>query len=266
LGNYLNTCSPKAGWQWLIQGIQLFRKKPAEMFLFGNTYLFVILFIGFLIPFLGAMIVTMASPTMSFGIMLAGRMGEKNMRVGPSVLFQAFTLKFREHLRSLIVLGAIHTMCFALIKLFAYLLLGEQPPTTINDLQKGNNAANSAFMEYMAVYMLFVSISSIPVLLAFWFAPVLVIWHNMKPMQALFSSWVAVWRNKSSFLLYGIGWVVLGVGFSSVVVTILTLLGLPAPLLSALNMMCIALVMAISLCTFYPTYKAIFENNSSSII
>ena len=40
-----------------MQGVQLFRKKPGEMFLFGNTYLFIILFVGILIPFLGAAVV-----------------------------------------------------------------------------------------------------------------------------------------------------------------------------------------------------------------
>ena len=72
-----------------MQGVKLFRKKPGEMFLFGNTYLFIILFVGILIPFLGAAAVAMASPALGFGIMLAGRMAQKGLRVGPSVLFNA---------------------------------------------------------------------------------------------------------------------------------------------------------------------------------
>jgi len=261
LANYVHTCPPSAGWDWLMQGVQLFRKKPGEMFLFGNTYLFIILFVGILIPFLGAAVVAMASPALGFGIMMAGRMAQKGLRVGPSVLFNAFTQEHRKHLQSLLVLGAIYTACFALIKLFAHLLLGAQPTVSMDDLQNGDPAANAAFMEYMVQYMVFVGLFSIPVLLAFWFAPVLVVWHNMKPVQALFSSWVAVWRNKSSFLIYGMGWLILGLGFSSVFVAVFTMLGLPAAFVSALNMMCVALVMAVSLCTFYPTYKAVFEHD-----
>jgi hypothetical protein len=244
-----------------MQGVQLFRKKPGEMFLFGNTYLFIILFIGILIPFVGAAAVAIASPALGFGIMLAGKMGQQGLRVGPSVLFTAFNQDNRKHLQSLITLGAIYTACFAIIRLLAYLALGAQPTMTMDDFQKADPATSAAFMEYTVLYMLFVGVSSIPVLLAFWFAPVLVVWHNMKPMQALFSSWVAVWRNKSSFLIYGMGWLILGIGFSSVFVVLFTLLGLPAPFVSALNMMCVALVMAVSLCTFYPTYKAVFEHD-----
>lgn len=244
-----------------MQGIQLFRSKPGEMFLFGNTYLFIILFVGILIPFLGAAIVAIASPALGFGIMLAGRMGQKGLRVSPGVLFNAFNQENRKHLQSLLVLGAVYTACFALIRLFAHLLLGAQPTVSIEDLQNTDPQANAAFMEYMVLYGIFVGVSSIPVLLAFWFAPVLVVWHNMKPIQALFSSWVAVWRNKASFLIYGMGWLILGLGFSSVFLFVFMTLGLPPAFLSALNMMCVALVMAVSLCTFYPTYKAVFEHD-----
>lgn len=261
MANYVHTCPPSAGWNWLMQGAQLFRNKPGEMFLFGNTYLFIILFVGILIPFLGAAIVAMVSPALGFGIMLAGKMGQQGLRVSPSVLFNAFAPEHRRHLNSLIMLGAIYTAAFALIKLFAHLALGAQPTVSMEDLQKADPATNAAFMEYMVLYMIFVGLASIPVLLAFWFAPALVIWHNMKPMQALFSSWVAIWRNKASFFIYGMGWLVLGLGFSSAFVTIFTMMGLPAAFASALNMMCVALVMAVTLCTFYPTYQAVFEHD-----
>lgn len=243
-----------------MQGIQVFRKKPGEMFLFGNTYLFIILFVGILIPYLGAALVAIASPALGFGVMRAGRMAEKGLRVGPSILFNAFAAENRKHLKHLIILGGIYSACFAFIKLLAFLILGTQPAVSIEELQNTDTLANPALMEYMLLFMVFVGISSTPVLLAFWFAPVLVVWHNMTPMQALFSSWVAVWRNKGSFLIYGMGWLMMSVGSSSIFLVVLTVLGLPAPILSALNMMFVAFVMAVSLCTFYPTYKAIFEH------
>ncbi len=262
MATHLHSCKPSEGWNWLIQGYQLFKKKPADMFLFGNTYLFIILFVGMLIPFLGAALVTLLSPLMGFGIMLAGRMGQKGLRVSPGVLFNGFAQENRKHLQSLLTLGAIYTVCFALIKLAAHLILGAQPQVDITDLQNGTNPeASAALMEYMIVYASLVGAISLPVLLAFWYAPVLVVWHNMKPVQALFSSWIAVWRNKGSFLIYGMGWLIFGVGFSTVLVFVFSALGLPATFLGALNIMSVALVMAVSLCTFYPTYQAVFEND-----
>lgn len=262
MATHLHSCKPSEGWNWLIQGFYLFKKKPADMFLFGNTYLFILLFVGMLIPFLGAALVTLLSPLMGFGIMLAGRMGQKDLRVTPGVLFNGFAQEHRKHLQSLLILGGIYTVCFALIKLVAHLLLGAQPQINMEDLQNGTNPeANAALFEYMVMYTSVVGITSIPVVLAFWYAPVLVVWHNMKPVQALFSSWIAVWRNKGSFLIYGMGWLILGVGFSSALVFVFGALGLPASMLAALNIMSVALVMAVSLCTFYPTYKAVFEHD-----
>lgn len=264
MANHIHNCAPREGWNWLMQGIELFKKKPGEMFLFGNTYLFIILFVGIWISVVGAVIVAIASPALGFGIMLAGRMAQQGLRVTPIVLFNAFMKENRHHLQSLLVLGAVYTACFALIRLFAHLLLGAQPTTTIDELQTADPETSAALLKYTVQYVLFVGITSIPVLLAFWFAPVLVVWHKMKPMQALFSSWVAVWRNKASFFIYGAGWLILGLGFSAALVVLVTLLGLPAALVSMVNMISVALVMAVSLCTFYPTYRAVFEHDPQS--
>ena len=244
-----------------MQGIKVFRNKPGEMFLFGNTYLFIILFVGILIPVLGAAIVAMISPAMAFGVMLAGQLSQKGIRVTPAVLFNAFSPDNRAHTKSLIMLGAIYTGCFAIIKLLAYLLLGSPPNITVEDFQNADPETRAAFAEYIVLNMIFVGISSTPVLMAFWFAPVLVVWHNMKPVQALFGSWIAMWRNKSSFLIYGMGWLVLSLGFSAIFMVFLMLLGLPQAVISALNMICLALILSVTLCTFYPSYQAVFQQN-----
>ncbi|WP_370262275.1 BPSS1780 family membrane protein [Limnobacter sp.] len=261
MATHVKTCTPSTGWEWLMQGLRLFKQKPGELFLFGNTYLFIILFVGMLIPYLGAAIVTLATPALGYGIMTAGRMAQKGMRVGPAVMFTAFTQAERAKLNHFLVLGGIYTAGFAIIKLIAHLFLGPQPEATLGDLQGGNPEASAALFEYVVMYMVVVGVLSLPILLAFWYAPVLVGWHNMKPVQALFSSWVAVWRNKTTFLIYGMGWLILSLGFSSVFLTLFTMLGLPAPILSALNMLAVAIVMAVSLCTLYPTYQSVFEQD-----
>ncbi|HEX4844541.1 MAG TPA: BPSS1780 family membrane protein [Limnobacter sp.] len=263
MATHVKSCAPSTGWDWLMQGVRLFKQKPGELFLFGNTYLFIILFVGILIPYLGAAIVTLVTPALGYGIMTAGRMAQRGLRVTPSIMFNAFTQGERAKLNHFLLLGAIYTGLFALIKLMAHLVLGAQPEANFGDLQKADPQANAALFEYVVLYMMFVGVMSIPVLIAFWYAPVLVAWHNMKPTQALFSSWVAVWRNKGAFLIYGMGWLILSLGFSSVLVTLFTLLGLPAPFVSALNMLTIAVVMAVSLCTFYPSYVSVFEHDPS---
>ncbi|HEY1057613.1 MAG TPA: BPSS1780 family membrane protein [Limnobacter sp.] len=261
MATHLHICTPRQGWEWLMTGLSLFRKKPSELFLLGNTYLFILLFVGMLIPMLGAAVVTLLTPALGFGIMLAGKMMKSGLRVSPSILFAGFGQAHRPHLRRLLQLGFVYTVSFAAIRLLANAVLGGQPTLDVSNVQKMDPDHIVRFYEYMASYLSVVALASLPVILAFWFAPVLVVWHGMSPGQALFSSWVAVWRNKSAFLIYGMGWIILSVGFCSAVVAVFSLLGLPASLLSALNILTMAVVMSASLATFYPSYTAVFEHD-----
>lgn len=261
MATHLHICNPRDGWEWLMKGVALFRKKPGEMFLFGNTYLFILLFVGVLIPVLGPALVTLLTPAFGYGIMLAGKMALNGQRVTPILLFSGLSESNKAHRKNLILLGAVYTACFAIIKLLAFALLGNQPQLDFSDMQNVDPKAMAEFTNYMVSYMAFAAVTSIPVILLFWYAPVLVVWHNMRPVQALFSSWVAVWRNKSAFVIYGMGWGLLSLGFCSVVIGILSLLGLPSGLMGAVNIMVLALVMSASLCTFYYSYTAVFEHD-----
>ena len=161
------------------------------------------------------------------------------------------------------ILGAVYTISFALLKLLATLVVGPQPDITMEAMQN-DPQARMQLTEYMVLYMMFVGVCSLPVILAFWYAPALVVWHKMKPVQALFSSWVAVWRNKGPFLIYGMGWLILALGFSSVILVLLTLLGLPAVLLGVVQVLIMAVIMGATLATIYPSYEAVLEGKQEA--
>ena len=40
----------------------------------------------------------------------------------------------------------------------------------------------------------------LPVAMLFWFAPILVAWHDVPPAKALFFSFVSCWRNRGAFV------------------------------------------------------------------
>lgn len=263
MATHLHICPPRNGWEWLLKGLALFRKKPGELFLFGNTYLFILLFVGVLIPVLGPTLVTLLTPAFAYGIMLAGKMAQSGQRVTPILLFSGLSQAGPANRKNLLMLGAGYTACFAVIKLLAYAVLGEQPQVDFTDMQNVDPVAMAEFTNFMVSYMAFAALTSIPVILLFWYAPVLVVWHNMSPVKALFSSWVAVWRNKSAFVIYGMGWGLLSLAFCSVVIGVLSVIGLPSGLMGAVNIMVLALVMSVSLMTFYPSYTDVFEHDPS---
>jgi hypothetical protein len=52
---------------------------------------------------------------------------------------------------------------------------------------------------------LFVMILMMPVLMAYWFAPVLAAWHGQSVGKSLFFSFVACWLNWRAFFAYSVG-------------------------------------------------------------
>ncbi len=52
----------------------------------------------------------------------------------------------------------------------------------------------------------------LPVAMLFWFAPILVAWHDFPPVKALFFSFVICWRNRGAFVIYGVLWI--GIAFA----------------------------------------------------
>lgn len=263
MGTHVHTCRPSTGWDWLIEGLKLFRRKPGEMFLLGNTYLFVLLFVGMMVPWLGGPLMTLITPGLGAGIMIASRMASKGMRVTPIQLFAGFLEDRKENLNPLLCLGAAFTVCFALIKLFAYLVLGPQPAVDLAQIE--NSGANAdqitALATYMVTYSAFVSVASIPVILLFWYAPALVVWHGMSAWKALFASWVATWRNKSTFVIFGMGWVLLTLALGVTMAIIFSALGAPLMLLMVMNILTSAIVMGITFGALYPSYRSVFEHD-----
>ena len=83
--------------------------------------------------------------------------------------------------------------------LFRMLVMGEAPAREALD-------KTSVFISAQLTVVLL-----IPIILAFWFAPVLVAWHDMPAGKSLFFSLVACLRNWRPFLLYSLTIGIIGV-------------------------------------------------------
>src|SRR3989442_14847918 len=81
------------------------------------------------------------------------------------------------------------------------ILSGRQPP--VEALQDGS----------VLSAMLVATLAATPVLMAFWFAPVLAAWNRIGAAQSLFYSFFAVLRNWRAFFVYGAVLALAGVVF-----------------------------------------------------
>jgi hypothetical protein len=224
----LKSVAPRRGAQWVREGLVLFARKPLAF-----TSLFV-LFLVFalcvaLMPFVGGMLQLALMPLASLGFMLAAQSALLGGDVRPRHFMEPL-LAEQPQPRTLIVMCVVYGMAaFAMLSYCDWLsdqaLLRMQkllakPGTTQAQLlaildEPGVTQAAMAFAVLGTVL-------TVP----FWHAPALVHWGRQGLGHALFSSTLAMWRNKGAFSVYTLVWVALGMGLVTGVLLLLALLGL----------------------------------------
>lgn len=184
------------GWQWVKRGFALFGRAPLGWILAAISYWMIMTLAG-VIPYLGVAVALVLTPVFSVSFMAMSREVERSGRLELPMLFAGF----RAHLPALVTLGGLYLALVILIlaatqvvdggALMRWMLLGRRPSPEDAD---GAGVGEAALL----ACVLFV-----PVILAFWFAPVLVAWHGMPAPKALFFSFFASLRNWPAFLVYG---------------------------------------------------------------
>ena len=71
---------------------------------------------------------------------------------------------------------------------------------------QNNQISNSIQTEASKIGPLIAIFTYVPVVMAFWFAPQLVVWGNFTALKALFYSFFAVFLNWRSFVIYLLFW------------------------------------------------------------
>lgn len=191
------------GLRWLTEGFSIFRRKPALLSFLVLGYWLSMAVIS-AIPFVGQMVSFILIPAFSVSLMNACRLIDEDEEIPPQVLFSGF----HRNLPALLTLGAVYIVSSVLILglsalfdggvLFRLLVLGEAP-------SREALAQTATF-----VSSLLAGVLVIPVMMAYWFAPVLAAWHDMSPGKSLFFSLVACARNWRAFLVYSLAVCTLG--------------------------------------------------------
>ncbi len=243
------TLPASRGLRWLIEGFAIFRRKPVLLtFLVFGYWLSMAVISA--IPYFGQIISFVLIPAFSVSLMNACRIIDEDDAMPPQVLFSGF----HRNLQALLALGAIYVVASMAILglsalfdggvLFRMLVIGEMPdPESL--------AGTSVFIAAQLSIVLLV-----PVMMAFWFAPVLTAWHDMSAGKSLFFSLVASARNWRAFLTYSLAVGTIGV----FVPRVLGALGGGGSVASmftvALSMVLLPTVYA----SFYVSYRDVFGN------
>jgi hypothetical protein len=114
-----------------------------------------------------------------------------------------------------------------------------------------------ALAEDLAVILLLAS----PLLMAFWFAPLLTAWDGVGAGKSLFFSFVASWRNWRAFTMYGLTLILVGALLPGLILVVAGLLSeqLLAILSIALRMLLIFVLAPTMVASVYLSYRDVFE-------
>lgn len=184
-----------SAWLWIVNGIALFRANPVMWIILLVIYLAIMIPIS-LVPILGSVVSTLLAPVFAAGMMWGCQALTRNQDLEINHLFQGF----KQNTSQLIAVGGIYMMSLLVIAVFVVLMM-DRP--TIELIAQGKDLSPeqaSTVLLPLLIAMLFL----MPVLMGYWFAPVLAGLNQLKAVDAMKLSFVACLKNMLPFLLYGL--------------------------------------------------------------
>lgn len=190
------------GWTWIAEGFQLFKRKAGTWILI--TIVLGVIFIGLgLIPVVGALASWALYPVFAGGIML----GCDSLAREGELEFGHLFAGFRSRAGDLVVIGLLSIVAWIIVIIPIILAMGTG---AFFATMGGDPDALAAIGPGVVVAWLLVMGLAVPVYMALWFAPALVVLRGMPPIEALKQSFRGCLRNVVPFFLYGVVAMVLG--------------------------------------------------------
>ncbi len=208
----LKTVALGQGPRWVGDGFRAFGRRPLALGLLFLVFLAASTLVAVVLPFVGALLQLMCLPLLSLGYMVATQSALVNGPVHPGQFIEPLRGDATRR-RSLLWL----CVSYGVLALAILLLCGWVSNDALTRLQAlvQSNQPNKAQIEALldepgvttAAWLLAVLGTALSV--PYWFAPALVHWSGHSAGQALFSSTLALWRNKGAFTTFVATWVAL---------------------------------------------------------
>jgi uncharacterized membrane protein len=212
------TRAAENGWAWIVAGWDLFKKQPGAWI----GLIVVVLLINIVlavIPVLGSLASFIFGPVFGGGILLGVRAQDQGMPLQVSHAFAGF----RERFGPLVTVGVLYMVSLLAIAFVVGLGAGSGVYAVMEGASIESLPPGAIFT--LLIALLFMLGLMVPVFMAVWFAPALVMLEGKDAVSAMKESFTACLRNIVPFLIYGIvmfvfsliasipfglGWLVLG--------------------------------------------------------
>ena len=203
--------SASHGWTWITSGFRLFMKSP-WIWLVQIALLFVCAKVLSFVPIVGVIFVLLIP------VFIAGLMeGCRALDEGQELKTLHITCGFRRNAGALVTLGGISLVVNLVVVLIAFSLGGEAMSSLAKTLSQAQTITPQMTEQVRAETatvgraLLVATLISLPLLMALWYAPLLVYFHDAGPVAAMKSSFFACLKNTLPLFVYGL--VIMGAMF-----------------------------------------------------
>jgi hypothetical protein len=234
---------------WLLEGLRLWRRNPALLTFAAFTYLLLIVLVSSL-PLLGQPVAFLIMPALSLGVVNTCRAIDEGRKAGPDILFSGF----KQNLPALVTVGGIYLVGNLLVlagtSLFDDGLLVKLMSGAVQLDPESDEVPE------LATSLIAATLLSTPVVMAYWFAPVLSGWYAVSAPKAMFFSFVSCLRNWRPFLAFAIAMMLFYGLLPGVVIGVL---GLVSPFLSTLVLLLLPMLLVpVLFASFYINIRDVF--------
>lgn len=180
------------GISWISSGFAFFKADPMQ-WIVTLVVGFVIMLVIQIVPIVGMIVGMLTTYVWIGGLMI----GCHAVRQGKPFNIEYLFAAFKTHLGALVGLSAIYLVLTVLI-------MGIAVGAVYYDIMIGTAEPEQIFNATIMLKILVAMAFLIPVLMAIWFAPVLIVLQDMSVIEAMKASFVGCLKNTLPFLLYGV--------------------------------------------------------------
>ena len=192
--------SASYGWWWIAKGFGLFRKSPIMWLAMFGCY-FLLGMASSIIPIIGPITLNLLAPVFIAGFMFGCRALEQGQPLEIKYLFAGF----KSHTAQLITVGGLY---FSGILLIVGIMFVSLDPSVMHALMANEKLTDAQAQALVGsnfkLSVLWALLLAAPLMMAYWFAPILVAFHGLTAFQALKQSFLASLKNITPSLVYGI--------------------------------------------------------------
>ncbi|MGB5597373.1 MAG: BPSS1780 family membrane protein [Thiothrix litoralis] len=184
--------------EWLKFGWRLFRANPVNWALMGLLFGVIVLVLSML-PFLGGVLLNMAVPLLTGGMLLAVKNAHAGKQTEIPELFSAFKDETTRY--QLLMLGALMLGAGFVAAILSKLLVGDM--ISIDEL------TGMPIFNFGGSILVFVLLVSLGMGMLFTYAPALVVFNGMSALEAVKGSFQGAWANALPFVVFALLYMVL---------------------------------------------------------